>query len=334
MEDIMKIKMTVLLFFVLGSLVYGRDSQVEKHSNIVVQLAAAINADKHDDMFALYSDKLKGTFNEKKSKAFMKSVRDSLGKMKIIRSPIYMASNVSIFPYRFERGIIDIRIAVDSSGKLDEMRLLPRTPGFNVYGNHKRKLMLPMRDRWLVEWGGDCKELNKVHIDIPNQKNGYDLYQVNKEDKTYKNKGKENKDYYSWAQKVYCPAEGEVIQVITGVPDNIPGSRNSFSALGNAVFIKHKDNSVSVFAHLKFGSIDVEVEDELDPGDFIALCGNSGDSKQPHLSYQLMDKGVIQDAKGKKSFFDKVIVTRNKKTELVKEYSPVKGDIINPKKVK
>ena len=54
-----------------------------------------------------------------------------------------------------------------------------------------------------------------------------------------------------------------------------------YSALGNAIFIQHRKNEISVLAHLKLNSIRVKVGDKVDVGDLLGLCGNSGNSHSP-----------------------------------------------------
>ena len=66
-------------------------------------------------------------------------------------------------------------------------------------------------------------------------------------------------------------------------------------------------------------------------GQVIGLCGNSGNSSQPHLHYHLQNTPIIQDASGIKCRFEKVAVTENGKGQTKREYSPVKGDIISSK---
>jgi len=119
-----------------------------------------------------------------------------------------------------------------------------------------------------------------------------------------------------------------VTDVIDGVRDNVPGSMNPYSALGNAVFIQHREREVSVLAHLKRSSIRVKVGDRVERGQVIGLCGNSGNSSEPHLHYHLQNTPVIQDGTGIKCYFRTVVVTRDDKTEPRKNYSPVKGDVV------
>jgi murein DD-endopeptidase MepM/ murein hydrolase activator NlpD len=151
---------------------------------------------------------------------------------------------------------------------------------------------------------------------------------VNKDGETQSGDGKANEDYFAFGREVLAPADGVVTDAIDGVRDNIPGSMNPYSALGNAVIIEHREREVSVLAHLKLGSIKVKVGDKVKKGQVIALCGNSGNSSQPHLHYHLQNTPIIQDGIGIKCYFQKVNVVDGDKSELKMNYSPIKGKII------
>ena len=117
--------------------------------------------------------------------------------------------------------------------------------------------------------------------------------------------------------------------VIDGVRDNIPGSMNPYSALGNAVFIQHSEYEVSILAHLKMGSIRVKPGDEVKAGQFLGLCGNSGNSSEPHLHYHLQNTFIIQFGTGIKCFFKNVIITEDGESTIKGDYSPIKGDTVS-----
>ena len=54
----------------------------------------------------------------------------------------------------------------------------------------------------------------------------------------------------------------------------------------------------AVFAHLSKGSLTVTRGQRVKAGDHIASCGNSGNSTQPHLHFQLMDHKRVLLAAG------------------------------------
>lgn len=191
---------------------------------------------------------------------------------------------------------------------------------------NKTILQLPFKGGWFVGWGGDTKKLNHHH-DVPNQKYAFDFVVIDDKKKSYRGKGLTNKEYYAFGKKILSPASGVVVEVIEGVRDNKPGSMNDYSALGNAVIIKHSKNEISVLAHLKQYNSKVRVGDKIKAGQIIGLCGNSGNSSEPHLHYHLQNNEIIQDGKGIKCYFQNV----NVKNMFKEEYSPIKKDIVKQK---
>lgn len=59
--------------------------------------------------------------------------------------------------------------------------------------------------------------------------------------------------------------------------------------LGNHVILDLGDGVYAAFAHLQRGSVDVRRGQHIQAGDQIARCGNSGNTSEPHLHFQLMD---------------------------------------------
>ena len=80
-------------------------------------------------------------------------------------------------------------------------------------------------------------------------------------------------------------------------------------------------------AHFQRGSVAVKAGDRVQRGQLVGKCGNSGNSSEPHLHYQLQHSAIFQDALGIKCVFDKVPLVRDGTVK--SNYSPVKGDVIN-----
>jgi len=264
-----------------------------------------------------------------KLKPFFENMTNVYGKIQELDSPKYTPLDQAVFPAHFERGFLDIKIVLDNQNKIIGLWFLPHTEDIPVPEKNKTTLLLPFKGKWLVYWGGDTKELNNHH-DTPNQKFAFDFLVADSSGNTHKGRGKANEDYYAFGKEVLAPADGIVTDVINGVRDNKPGSMNSYSALGNAVFIEHCDLEISVLAHLKLGSVAVKVGDKVKTGQLIGLCGNSGNSSEPHIHYHLQNTSVIQDGTGIKCFFRKLRVIDNGRSKTKSNYSPIKGQIIYP----
>lgn len=68
--------------------------------------------------------------------------------------------------------------------------------------------------------------------------------------------------------------------------------------LGNHVVLDHGDGVYSVYAHLRQGSVEVAVGDRVAAGQRLAEVGNTGNSSEPHLHVQLMDRAEVNAAAG------------------------------------
>jgi hypothetical protein len=122
-------------------------------------------------------------------------------------------------------------------------------------------------------------------------------------------------EFPAFGAELRAPANGVVVRVHDGERDH--WSRSSWPALayllvegcirellgpgrllGNYVVIDIGDGTWAVLAHLQRGSFRVGPGDEVRPGDVIARCGNSGNSSEPHLHFQLMDHPKVVFADG------------------------------------
>ncbi len=68
--------------------------------------------------------------------------------------------------------------------------------------------------------------------------------------------------------------------------------------LGNHVVLDLGDGVHAVYAHVRRGSLRVAAGDVVAAGQPLAECGNSGNSSEPHLHFQLMDGPDIATAHG------------------------------------
>jgi hypothetical protein len=299
----------------------------ERFEKVVNRMVKAINDSNWPVVQTDFGQVMLDAFPLDKLTPFFQGLTAQYGRIIKLDTPQYVPPMQAIFPARFERGILDIKVVLDDQDKIIGLWFLPHTPDIPSVEKHQTRLTLPFKGKWLVFWGGDTTELNQHH-DTPNQRFALDSLGVGDDGKTHKGDGKVNEDYFAFGREIIAPADGVVTDVINGVRDNIPGLMNPYSAVGNAVFIQHRKNEVSVLAHLKLDSITVKVGDKVTRGRAIALCGNSGNSSEPHLHYHLQNTPIIQDGAGIKCLFQKVKIIVDGREQLKTNYSPVKGDII------
>jgi murein DD-endopeptidase MepM/ murein hydrolase activator NlpD len=314
----------VALFSIAAASGQGTDD----YTKMAGQLVELINAGDYAGIQSQFNKQMDSALPLDKSSTFFKGLTRQMGKIQKLGEPQSVAGAV-VFPASFEKGTLDMQIALDSRGLIAGLLFKPHVATKRAPEMHQTQLSLPFKGRWLVFWGGDTGELNQHH-EVPNQRFAFDLLGVGDDGKTQRGGGARNEDYYAFGREVLSPADGTVVEVIEGVRDNTPGSMNPYSAVGNCVMIQHRENEVSVLAHFQQGSIVVKEGEEVKRGQLLGKCGNSGNSSEPHVHYHLQNSPVLPDGLGIKCVFQKVVVTEQGKTETRANFSPVKGEIISP----
>ncbi|MBN1803630.1 MAG: peptidoglycan DD-metalloendopeptidase family protein [Sedimentisphaerales bacterium] len=317
----------VLFMLFPAALVLAEENTSARYEKIVNRMIKAINEGDYVRIGEDFDRSMEDFLPLKKRKPFFENLSAQYGKIKKLEKPRLTQSGQAIFIAQCESGKLDITIWLNDQDKITGLLFLPHKADIPVHERNQTKLSLPFESKWLVVWGGDTKELNQHH-DVHNQRFAFDFLGVDDKGKTRRGNSQTNEDYFAFGRKILSPAEGIVTDVIRGVRDNMPGSMNPYSALGNAVFIQHSEYEVSVLAHLKYGSITVKIGDKVGQGQMIGLCGNSGNSSEPHLHYHLQNTPVIQDGTGIKCYFQKISVLENNKKKSKTDYSPKKNEII------
>ena len=170
-------------------------------------------------------------------------------------------------------------------------------------------------------WGGTTVEQN-YHVAYENQRGAFDFVVIGKNGKSYKTNGKTNEDYYAFGKEIIAPANGKIVTVIKGVKDNIWPVMNAKDVVGNCVVLETPAKEYLLFAHLKAGSVAVEEGQEVKQGDVLGLCGNSGNSSEPHLHFSIQNVPEVYVGTGARAFFNKIRVNG----ELKEDHSPVKNE--------
>ncbi|MEV4879301.1 M23 family metallopeptidase [Streptomyces cyaneofuscatus] len=116
-----------------------------------------------------------------------------------------------------------------------------------------------------------------------------------------------NRDFPAFGAPLLAAADATVVRASDGQRDHL--SRNSLPALlylmliegdvrsiagahrviGNHVILDLGDGTFALYAHLQRGSLQVKAGDTVRAGAPIARVGNSGNTTEPHLHFQLMD---------------------------------------------
>jgi murein DD-endopeptidase MepM/ murein hydrolase activator NlpD len=210
--------------------------------------------------------------------------------------------------------------------EISKPAVTPKPEAPVITDKQQTELSLPFRGTWIV--------VPAQNSDIPSllqQQYSFRFTCVDSSSGSrYRNEGKANEDFFGYGREILAPANGTVVEIINGVRDNSPGLPNSFVAVGNTIIIHHSSREYSVLSFLKQGSFRVKVGDRVTRGQVIALCGNSGGTKEPSLYYHLQDSPLMQSSKPVKFYFNQASIIKNGKKESASIYLPKGGDIISP----
>jgi len=125
--------------------------------------------------------------------------------------------------------------------------------------------------------------------------------------------GRDLGDYLCHGEPILAPADGVVAAVGDGIRDAPRPGTGWLDPLaghiaGNHITIEHAEGEYSFLAHLIPGSITVGVGERVSRGQQIGRCGNSGNSSEPHLHFQVQDRADFFEAAGLPVAFDGVSV--------------------------
>lgn len=108
---------------------------------------------------------------------------------------------------------------------------------------------------------------------------------------TFKGDPTKKESYLAWDSPVLSVADGTVVKVVSDATDIAPGALPPdvplAEATGNRVIVDIGNGVYALFAHLRQGSPTVKVGDKVTKGQVIGRLGNSGNTSEPHLHFQL-----------------------------------------------
>jgi murein DD-endopeptidase MepM/ murein hydrolase activator NlpD len=319
----MRLQILVLIAFLsLSSVSRAQECNICKV--VVPSFQAHYNAARYDSIFAMFSPEMQAFLPLSQTRELFGQLQGEAGKLISLQFRGYKKGGYAYYRGGFEKTIMELDFSINGAAKIDGL-MLNEYDSLKPVQRNKTVLSLPFKGEWYVNAGGDTKEQN-LHLEALAQRRAFDIVIRDKAGKTFRNKGERNEDYYAFGQELYAPAAGEVVMAIDGLFDNVPGDMNRMYIPGNSVVIKTADSEYLFFAHFKQGSVRVKKGQTVVKGTLLGLCGNSGNSSEPHLHFHIQDGPDINTAVGKKCYFDAVKVNG----VLKKDYSPVKDERISP----
>ena len=120
--------------------------------------------------------------------------------------------------------------------------------------------------------------------------------------------------YAIFGEPVYAPCAGRVVAVEDGLPDLTPPESDPENKAGNYVLLRRPDGVVVLLAHLRQGSVAVELGERVEEGALLGEVGNSGNTTEPHLhvnAQQGVGEETVLDAEPLPARFDGRWLVRN-----------------------
>ena len=125
------------------------------------------------------------------------------------------------------------------------------------------------------------------------QRYAVDYEQLDADNRIYSGDKADLNSYTIYGKEALAVADGTVVKVTDGYPEQNPGDFPKGISLdeadGNSVILDIGGGNYVLYGHFQPGSIRVKEGDRVKQGDVLALVGSSGNSLAPHLHFHVMD---------------------------------------------
>lgn len=316
-------RLLLFLFFLISiPNAYAQEEQA-RYARLVSVFSDLFNSGDYDGIYELYDIGMRKGFTRMETRNFF---RENLNRLTgNIKSMEFYGFRDGAHVYRvvFERSVADLTLGLTPQSKISSLFISPpKTQLRPILERNTTPMMLPFRGEWFVYWGGLTQDQN-VHLNEISQQFAYDLLKVTN-GSSFEGDPSKNESYFAFGEEVLAPCAARVVLVFDGIKDNIPGEVNPGQLAGNHIVLQTVNQEYLVLAHLKENSIVVEEGQDVQAGELLALCGNSGNSTEPHLHLSLQNTIDEEEGIGGKIFFDQITVNGEIKTD----YLPVKEDFV------
>ena len=145
------------------------------------------------------------------------------------------------------------------------------------------------------------------------QRYAVDYEQLDADNRVFSGKKKELDSYTIYGQEAIAVANGTVVKVVDGLPEQVPGGLpkniTPEEADGNSVILDIGGGNYALYAHFQPGSVRVKEGERVERGEVLGLVGNSGNSLAPHLHFHVMDGSLPLASNGLPYEVDSCTVT-------------------------
>jgi murein DD-endopeptidase MepM/ murein hydrolase activator NlpD len=136
------------------------------------------------------------------------------------------------------------------------------------------------------------------------QRFAIDWMRLGRDGRLFHGDAKSNANFYGYGADVLAVADGWVSDLKDGLADNAGSNEQRAlpitldTVTGDHLILDLGQGRFALYAHLQPGSLQVKLGDKVKAGQVLARLGNSGQSDEPHLHFQLMDANSSMGAEG------------------------------------
>jgi len=152
---------------------------------------------------------------------------------------------------------------------------------------------LPLSGDWAMLAGGRSTLLSHHYLH-PFESDAVDFVRL-VDGRGYRSDPQRAASWHGYGEPVLAPADGIVVGVLDGQPDEPVGAIGQTPGHGNHIVLDIGDQRFAVLAHLQQGSVRVKEGERVRRGQHIAAVGDSGNSLAPHLHFQVQDRPDLGD---------------------------------------
>jgi hypothetical protein len=140
------------------------------------------------------------------------------------------------------------------------------------------------------------------------QRFAIDFIQLTEDGRLFDGPPDENTSFPGYGDPVRSVADGVVVRVLDGVPENTPFEAPPLdpslrTVPGNHIVVDIGGGRFAGYGHLQPGSPTVRAGQRVRRGDMLGLLGNSGNSDLPHLHFQVTNAPGFLGADGRPFVF-------------------------------
>src|SRR5579885_621685 len=132
------------------------------------------------------------------------------------------------------------------------------------------------------------------HLGLP-ERFAVDWIRLGADGDTYSGPESDNRSYHCYNAEILAVADGAVLGVKDGIPENVPHSPTMAVPItmetigGNYVLEDIGNGQYAFYAHMIPGTVAVKKGDRVKRGQLLGRLGNSGNSSEPHLHFHICD---------------------------------------------